>query len=70
MIHQAIEQLISYTSYQELITPEDQIYLYNQLCSLFHLEGQEPTFHEVPLDHSIDDYLKPLLDYAVQKKFI
>lgn len=70
MIHQAIEQLISYTSYQELITPEDQIYLYNQLCSLFHLEGQEPTFHEVPLDHSIDDYLKPLLDYAVQEKFI
>src|SRR6056297_1060880 len=70
MIHQAIEQLISYTTYQKLITVEDQIYLYNQLCSLFQLEGQDPTFHEVPLNHSIDDYLKPLLDYGVSENFI
>lgn len=70
MIHQAIEQLISYTTYKELITVEDQIYLYNQLCALFKIEGQDPYFKEVPTDESIDFYLKPILDYAVQEEFI
>jgi len=70
VIHQAIEQLISYTTFKELITVEDQIYLYNQLCSLLNIEGQKPSFHEVPLDKSIDDYLTPILDFAVQEHMI
>lgn len=70
MIHQAIEQLISYCTYQELITVEDQIYLSNQLCALLDIEAFDPSFDEVSIDEPIDFYLKPVLDYAVKEKFI
>lgn len=70
MIHQAIEQFISYTTLQELITVEDQIYLYNQICALLKIEGQDPSFQEVPTEKPIDFYLKPILDYAAQEDFI
>jgi UDPglucose--hexose-1-phosphate uridylyltransferase len=70
MIHQLIEELISFSTYKELITVEDQIYVYNQLCALFKLEGQNPSFKEVSTNQNVDTYLKPILDYAVEKKLI
>lgn len=69
MIEKNIQELIQYGIEKELITPEDEIFLRNQLMDLLQLSAWEtPALPEVL--PTIDEILDKLVSYAAEKGII
>lgn len=69
MIEKSIQELIQYGIEKELITPEDEIFLRNQLMDLLQLSAWEtPALPEVL--PTIDEILDKLVSYAAEKGII
>ena len=69
MIEKNIQELIQYGIEKELITPEDEIFLRNQLMDLLQLSAWEtPALPEVL--PAIDEILDKLVSYAAEKGII
>lgn len=67
-INESINKLIKYGIENEILYEEDKIYSINQLLNLLGLEDfQEEKIEE---KNDIEEILKEILDYAVEKKII
>lgn len=67
-INEAINKLIKYGIENEILYEEDKIYSINQLLNLLELEDFQEV--EIRKTDSIEQILKEILDYAVDKKII
>ncbi|WP_167958857.1 UDP-glucose--hexose-1-phosphate uridylyltransferase [Anaerosporobacter faecicola] len=67
MIAQNIKGLVQYALDNGMIQKEDQIYTTNALLELFELDELEETNEKEQDTFSLEDTLKEMLDYAVEK---
>ena len=70
MIYQNIDKLVSYGLMTGLIKETDKMYVTNRLLEKLGLDAYEPTGAVCGAIEEIDEILKNILDYAVEKGFI
>ena len=66
-VYSAISSLIKYAHENELITLEDEVFTINRICNVLKIDTYVP---EQSKDASLEEILKTLLDYAVEKEII
>lgn len=69
MIYEDIERLIKYAIKNDLISDEDIFVVRNKFMDILNLTDWEQT-NPALLNEPIDDILKPIVDYAVEKEII
>lgn len=70
MIYKNIDKLVSYGLMTGLIKETDKMYVINRLLEKLGLDAYEPTGEVCTAVEEIDEILKGILDYAVEKGFI
>ncbi len=70
MIFESIDKLVSYGLMTNLIKETDKMYVINRLLEKLGLDAYEPTGAVCTAIEEIDDILKNILDYAVEKGLI
>ncbi len=70
MIYQSIDKLVSYGLMTGLIKETDKMYVINRLLEKLGLDAYEPTGAVCEKVEEIDDILKVILDYGVEKGLI
>ena len=70
MINQSIDKLVSYGLMTGLIKETDKMYVINRLLEKLGLDAYEPTGAVCEAVEEIDEILKNILDFAVEKGLI